>query len=247
MHPDKTTYIVFHSGKAKNLKNLNLYLNFNNPNQPHSPDLLNIVPCANDNPSIPAVKFLGLYIDPCLNYNFHTNMIRKKLSNALYFMRTAEHILNTQSLTALYYSLFHTHLIYGIQLWSSCNATSINTLFKLQKRAIRIIFSLPYNGHTEPFFKRSNILPLLQLIHFFRLQFMQQYSQGHLPFIFNHTWTTNATRSDRPYLLRNHDELFIPVSRLTAFSNHPLYIMSNIWSEFANYEMKIQRVKMIFN
>ena len=38
-------------------------------------------------------------------------MIRKKLSNALYFMRTAEHILNTQSLTALYYSLFHTHIL----------------------------------------------------------------------------------------------------------------------------------------
>ena len=54
-------------------------------------------------------------------------------------------------------------------------------------------------------------------------------------------------RSDWPYFLCNHDKLFIPVSRLTAFSNHPLYIMSNIWSEFANYEMKIQRVKMIFN
>ncbi len=95
---------------------------------------------------------------------YHISTIRKKISSSLYFMRSARNILSKKSLTSIYYSLIHSHLIYGIQVWSSCNNDYINGLFKLQKKAIRIIHSLPYNGHTESYFKKSNILPLPKLI-----------------------------------------------------------------------------------
>ena len=142
-------------------------------------------------------------------------------------MRTAKNLPNIKSLTALYYSLFHTHLIYAIQIWSSCSSGIINKLFKLQKKAIRIIHSLPYNGHTEPYFKISNILPLPLLIKFFRLQFMQQFVQGFLPRKFESIWFTDANHNpnDRPYRLWNHEELFSPISRLSTFSNHPFYVI----------------------
>ena len=109
-------------------------------------------------------------------------------------------------------------LIYGIQVWSSCNNDLINTLFKLQKKAIRIIHGLPYNGHTESFFKASNILTLPKLIEFFKMQFMQQFAQGFLPGSFEMVWTTNANRSnfEQPYRLRNNDDLFLPISRLAS-------------------------------
>ncbi len=164
-------------------------------------------------------------------------------------MRSARNILSKKSLTSLYYSLIHSHLIYGIQVWSSCNNEAVNSLFKLQKKAIRIIHSLPYNGHTESYFKISNILPLPKLIEFFKLQFMQQFANGFLPGRFELVWTTNALRNenDPPYRLRNHNELYLPISRLTTLNKHPLYSFPKSWAEFTEYDIKIQRDKTIFN
>jgi hypothetical protein len=43
---------------------------------------------------------------------------------------------------------------------------------KKQKDAVRIVTLSPYNSHTEPLFKKLNILPLKQLIMYFKIQFM---------------------------------------------------------------------------
>ncbi len=78
---------------------------------------------------------------------------------------------------------------------------------------------------------------------------MQQFVQGFLPRKFESIWLTNANRNpnDRPYRLRNHEELFIPISRLSTFSNHPFYVMPKLWEEFNVAEIKIQREKLVFN
>ncbi len=198
---------------------------------------------------VPAVRFLGLYIDPLLNYKYHMSTIMKKISNALYFMRTAKNLLDAKSLTSLYYSLIHSHLVYAIQVWSSGNRDSINTLFKMQKKAIRIIHSLPYNAHTESFFKISKILPLPKMVEFFGLQFMQQFTQDFLPTMLRSVWTTNANRNQgiRHYQLRNYDDFYLPISRLTSFERHPLYQFPKMWTNFTEHGIKIQRDKCVFN
>ena len=197
-----------------------------------------------------AFKYLGIYLDPKFNFVYHTSMICKKLSSALYFMRTAKNTLNRKALTSVYYSLFHSHLIYAIQIWSICNKQMINTLYKLQKKAIRILFNLPFNAHTESYFKRSNILPLPSLIEFFKLQFMHMYTQGYLPSSFSNTWLTNASRhqdQDLTLLLRNHQALYIPPARLTTTEHHPYHSFPRAWASFDNHDVKIQREKPVFN
>ena len=34
---------------------------------------------------VPAIKFLGIHIDPQLNFKFHISQLNSKISNALYF------------------------------------------------------------------------------------------------------------------------------------------------------------------
>ena len=193
------------------------------------------------------VKFLGLYIDPFLSFNFHAKQIIKKISCALYFMRTAKNTLNSKALTSLYYSLIHPHIIYAIQIWSVCNQNIFNTIFKLQKKAIRIIHHLRYNSHTESYFKKSKILPLPSLVEFFKLQFMQQYSQGFLPVAFHNVWTTNYINNPTPYLLRNNDDLFIPPPRLAVTMKQPYHSFPRAWADFHEHNIKIQRDKPTFN
>jgi hypothetical protein len=87
-------------------------------------------------------------------------------------------------------------LIYASPIWSICNQQLQNDLFKKQKLAIRAIAGLKYNDHTEPFFKKLEILPIPSLIDFFSIQFMQRFVQHFLPAAFADTWTTNAIRRE---------------------------------------------------
>lgn len=47
--------------------------------------------------------------------------------------------------------------------------------------------------------------------------------------------------------LRNDDDLFLPISRLTTLNKHPLYSFPKGWAEFTEYNIKIQRDKNMFN
>ena len=66
-------------------------------------------------------------------------------------------------LKSLYYSLFHSHLCYGITLWGVANKTLIDKVFLLQKRAIRAITKSDFLAHTDPIFSELQILKLEDL------------------------------------------------------------------------------------
>jgi hypothetical protein len=90
--------------------------------------------------------------------------------------------------------MVHCHLVYGNHIWGCANESIISDLYRKQKAAVRIISYSGYRAHTEPIFKRLNILPLPSLIEFFKLQFMQRFIKGHLPPSFNNVWITNEAR-----------------------------------------------------
>ena len=156
---------------------------------------------------------------------------------------------------SVYYSLIHSHLIYGIQIWSSCTNSYVKGLFTKQKNALRIINGSAYNAHTESLFKSCNILPLPTLIDFFKLQFMFFFKQGLLPSSFTDVWLTNEARrlhletneNLRNYQLRNDDDLYIPPARLASTARFPLVSFPKIWSQFPDQNIKIQQSKFAFN
>jgi len=88
-------------------------------------------------------------------------------------------------------SLFHSHLIYCLPIWSCTSQANINKIKILQKSAIRILDNSNYNSHTEPLFKKHKILPLENLITFFNLQFIHFFKTKKLPNSFLNMWETN--------------------------------------------------------
>ena len=249
LHPTKTQYLLFSNSTAVKENPPSIYINNNEIGTQPDPQLMHLIPNVNTHSPIPAVKFLGIYIDPLLNFKYHVGVISKKLSRALFFLRTSKNFLTFKALKSLYYSLFHSNIIYGIQVWS-CTAPSIfSEIEKKQKIAIRIVHDSIYNAHTEPLFKNACVLPLKYLIQFFSLQFMQQFIQGFLPSSFNNTWITNATRrqGENQVELRNADQIYIPFARLTSIERHPLTKFPRLWHEFTDESIKIIRDKLSFN
>jgi hypothetical protein len=83
-------------------------------------------------------------------------------------------------------------------IWTICNLQLQKDLHIKQKIALRTIAGLKYNDHTEPTFKKLEILPFPNLIEFFNLQFMQQFVQKFLPEAFNSTWIYKLDQEGRP-------------------------------------------------
>ncbi len=165
IHPKKTNFILF---TTTNIGNRNIIINCNNNNDDQVfPHLIHPIERISLESETPAVKYLGVFFDPNLNFKFHINNLKNKLSRALYAIKMAKNLLDTESLKLLYYSLFHSHLVYTNIIWSCSDSGTINSLFKMQKNAIRLISHAKCNAHTEPLFKLHQILPLPDLIIFF--------------------------------------------------------------------------------
>ena len=95
LHPDKTKFILFTRSKIKQL-NLNLVCNNNNPDQNLAHNISGIGQVQSGD-MIPAVKFLGVFFDPDLNFKFHIGKLKNKLSRALFALRSVKNTLANQA------------------------------------------------------------------------------------------------------------------------------------------------------
>ena len=161
----------------------------------------------------------------------------------------AKNILSSKNLKLIYYSTFHCHLIYAIQIWSCCPTANINELFTLQKTAVRTLCNAKYKAHTEPLFKKEEILPLPDLISFLKIQFMHRFSQKFLPASFDRVWIRNNVRNigENEIQLRNNDRLRLPPSRLALTDRLPTYDFARTWELFPDEQIKFVRNKNSFD
>lgn len=114
-----------------------------------------------------SVKLLGIVLDDGLKWTNHIDSLCKKLSTQLYVLRKLKETLSPHLLLTTYHALFHSHLSYGVLLWG-ISSQSIR-VFRLQKRAIRLIENAGFTDHCKPLFVKFKILPIPSLYIFHTL------------------------------------------------------------------------------
>jgi hypothetical protein len=102
--------------------------------------------------------FLGISLSSNVTWETHTNLLRHKLSLTCYLLRQLYKSTSKMILLNLYYGEFYSRIAYSIIFWGSAH-NSI-PIFKIQKKAIRIISGKPLNSPSKPLFKEMKILPL---------------------------------------------------------------------------------------
>ena len=85
------------------------------------------------------IKFLGLLLDQNLYWKHHLSELSKKLARTCGIFFKVRHLLPTNALVSLYYSLFASFLQYGIVVWGLTYDAYIKLIFALQKKVIRAI------------------------------------------------------------------------------------------------------------
>ena len=72
----------------------------------------------------------------------------------------ARQLASREVLKSLYYAHIYPHLYYCSPIWATTYPTHLTRLISIQKRAIRIITSSDFLGHTSPLFRETNILKI---------------------------------------------------------------------------------------
>jgi hypothetical protein len=105
-----------------------------------------------------STSFLAHILDKTLSWQLHIDKICAKLKLACYILRTLKPTLSVSNLKTIYFSYIHSVITYGIIFWG--NSAGSDEVFKLQKRAIRIITNSHSSTSCHNLFKELNILPL---------------------------------------------------------------------------------------
>ena len=90
--------------------------------------------------------------------------IANKISKVIGIINKIKHTLSTDHLKLLYQSLIQPYLNYCCIVWAGHKKnTSLTTLYKLQKRSVRVVLLRSYHDHSEPFFRELKLLSIYQL------------------------------------------------------------------------------------
>lgn len=105
-------------------------------------------------------KFLGIYIDDRLKFGDHITNLNRKLASGCYAVRQTVSALGFRMAKTTYFALIESFLRYGVAFWGCCSTTLLDSVFVLQKRAIRYLCEADVREHCKPLFLKHQILTL---------------------------------------------------------------------------------------
>jgi len=102
-------------------------------------------------------------VDTNLNFRCHLEVTEHKLSRVVGIFCKLKHVLPQKPLLKLYYSLIHSHLLYGLVAWGSTFPSYLTKLNSLQNKTIKLIGGGTYLDDATPYYLKYNILKLNNL------------------------------------------------------------------------------------
>ena len=206
---DKTHYMLF----SNSLNSVSDYVKINGIN-------LN---------QVDSIKFLGLYIDSDLSWKTHINYLSKILSRNIGILNKLKYNFPIHILQIIYSTMISPYLNYGILAWGNSSKFLLDSLFLLQKRAIRIINNAGYLSHTNEFFHKNKILKLIDLFDYNLGIFMYKYSTNDLPDVFLHMFKRNYSVHNYP--TRQRDAYHLPRTRTIFAMKTIMYAGPKYWND----------------
>ena len=107
------------------------------------------------------VNLLGFHLDKKLCWKHHVDKVSNKISRVIFLLRKLRDIIPLEGLRNVYFSLFQSHVSYGLHLWG--HASSVKDILLCQKRAIRIMLNKKSTEHCKPLFIKLRILTVYNL------------------------------------------------------------------------------------
>ena len=83
-----------------------------------------------------STRFLGVIIDDKLSWNHHIDYLVNKLKCQAGILNRIKDCVPKAHHRDLYYTLFESHLSYGVSVWGGVSTNKLNPIFTIQKKCI---------------------------------------------------------------------------------------------------------------
>ena len=136
--------------------------------------------------------FLGITIDEALNWKEHARHVNKQISRSNGIINRLKIILPRKILLMLYNTLVLPYLSYSLLLWGNTYKTTLDNVYKLQKRTVRNICNVPYTQSTGALFKDLKILTIFDIYNHQLGIFLYKFHHDMLPVSFMDFYHKNS-------------------------------------------------------
>ena len=166
-------------------------------------------------------KFLGVQVQNNLKWNEYILILSKRLSTVCFQMTVLQNVTDLKTKMIVYYALFHSLLLYGIEFWG--NHGNAESIFKIQKKKIiRIITFSNHRCSCREIFKQLNLLTLPSLYILQSLLFIKR----NLNLFMNENHQNIYSTRHREHCCQ------LPIHRLTSLEKLPQYAGKNCTTNY---------------
>ena len=169
------------------------------------------------------VKYLGIFLDEFLSGETQCSELVKKLNRANGMLAKARHYVPDLELKNIYHAIFSSHIMYGSQVWTTKLISVSEKIYRLQKAAMRIMTFSEFRAHSEPLFKKLEILKFQDSIVVNNCSFVYDYLNNKLPGSFINTFI----RTDDLYKYKTRQattgKLYLPAYKTSTFGLKCIY------------------------
>ena len=120
------------------------------------------------------------------------------------------------------------YLNYSIETWFGACQTDCNKIFVLQKKAMRAIHNLPFNAHTNDYFKANRILKIHDLYKLNICSLVYRYTLCPNDLPSSTRFQSNA--NIHAYNTRHSNDLVVPRYNLTKSQKSFVYNSIHAWN-----------------
>lgn len=194
-----------------------------------------------------SVKFLGLRVDSNLNWKEHVRELIPKLNSACFALKQLNSITDQATTLLVYNSYFKSHINYGIIFWG--NSVECDKIFKIQKRALRIMNHSYKLQSCRDIFSKFKILPIFSLYIYEILRFCKRNNSKFIP---NNSFHHYETRFGENFRVPKHRltllEKGVYYSGIKYFNMLPAELRNETsYSRFSNKLKKLLVSNVVYN
>jgi len=164
---DKSNFCIFRSTKNKN-KPIPENIKFND----------------NCLTRVSHVKYLGVFLDEHLTFNYHINEVCKSLRRYFSVFYNIRRYLNKAHIRSIYYSMIYSKIKYGITTYGLTTAKNIKKVQTMQNKLLKVITNQTYRSPTNELHNSLEILKVKDILTQEILCFVHNFANDKLPHIF---------------------------------------------------------------